>query len=452
MKEKFCSQQAPPRRAAALLLSAMRCHHLSRAFLAWAAAAHNRQPSATGAGNFLNVHKAQLIRVVSFRPNMCCYERLRCGLLLFCLLVVGAAPPESAPSSSWDTIAPLDAQQHLLTDVLNDALTSLQRPTTGLCSWRQSTDDKRRSFFDFVSSCYTSIEKSSLTKSLYYDYVCDSDVDDNETEQQRVLAQLHRYARVVFVGDSTMRNQYFGLLCMVQNLSSSFSDLASLNHEEHGDRDIISYTLEDILFQFFPVGQSWKNAETFGTVLREIASMVGVRTLMLINQGIHHNKFDDELCTTDCRVDRLSGLATMATLFYNEVVATGRTDVEVVWRETVPQNFPTANGHYAYHGFCEKDGGCPCVPLSLTMRFGYGLYPRCEPSCYPANIRNVLTNPIIEASKMQLLRVYDALVDAPFNIHRDNFDCTHINSDALIFMNEHVIRYLEKNVDGRVTN
>ena len=174
--------------------------------------------------------------------------------------------------------------------------------------------------------------------------------------------------------------------------------------------------------------------------MKEIASQSGVKTLIIINQGIHHNKFDDEFCSADCRGDSLTSLTTVATSFYEELAASKRDDMDVMWRESTPQNFPTSNGQWATHGFCKQE--CPCVPLSLNMKFGFGLYPRCEPSCYPANIRNVLTNPIVEAAHMPVLRIYDALADAPFNIHRNELDCTHLNSDALIYLNEELIRLI----------
>jgi len=128
-------------------------------------------------------------------------------------------------------------------------------------------------------------------------------------------------------------------------------------------------------------------------------------------------------------------------MFHKKLAEIRRTDVNVVWRETIPQNFPTVSGHYAFHGFCKE--ACPCVPLSLSMKLGFGLFPHCEPTCYPANIRNTLTNPIIKASGMPILEVYDALLNAPFNFHRNDFDCTHVASDALIFMNEQFIKFLE---------
>ena len=132
--------------------------------------------------------------------------------------------------------------------------------------------------------------------------------------------------------------------------------------------------------------------------------------------------------------------------------------VNVIWRETTPQNFNSTNGFYSDDIW---NYGYPCVFLDKDRRVGSSnlMFPvgkkgsilsKCVPSCCSASKRNDLVLPLFKGiiggnrSSMLVETVFEELASSHYDIHvNSSGDCTHLNINSLIFLNMHLISILD---------
>jgi hypothetical protein len=254
----------------------------------------------------------------------------------------------------------------------------------------------------------------------YRVYHCRGDQNNITVES---LSKLFQNKTIVFIGDSTMREQTCMFACML-GFPSSIVPIAELS------RDKVEISFQNVTIRSVPFGASFGTIKNLKNILED--EWGRNPSLIIINQGIHHNNIDRELLDKWNKESTLYNLTNIVADFYQEHIASQKNShPRMLWRETTPQNHPTSNGVWVPR--CHMS--CKCVPLTVSMKLGKGIPKKCEPSCFPANGRNILTNGILEKTSIPIVRVYDALIDATFNIHKTDVDCTHLSVDSLLFIN-----------------
>ena len=304
------------------------------------------------------------------------------------------------------------------------------------CSWIQNTHEIPIEYFNEIGICLKSTELFEATSQTpNFLYKC---IDKPTFYPVLALREVFNTKRVVFIGDSTMRQQLIHFGCML----GFPTDLMRIPKEFIFNYTAIKYynSVElnyfNVSISYVPLGKIWKeHGQT--KVLLEIMKNEWQRKpdAIVLNQGIHHQDVESEVAQEE---DSLIYMANIVADFYRkrDIASNGlNNETILIWKETNPQNFPSSNGFYMNE--CgAKFHNCKCCPLSVSMELGQGLKNNCQPGCFAANTRNLLTNGIISAAGIHISHVYDPLVKAQWNIHLgEYYDCTHLNTDAILFVN-----------------
>ena len=332
-----------------------------------------------------------------------------------------------------------------------------QTITRADCSWNILSDAdevmRRKNIFQCFEHIETSRGRNVTTHAPHHnnfsypiplfhvDYNCGHPSSTSSKRFRRIL-QSKNISNIVMIGDSTIRQQFFVLLCILNFSHHSLTtlykktdldEIEKIHHGSHSIRD------ESISAAYFPIGRAWGNsvADFEQTFANEI-HRGNMSTLIIINHGIHHSTVENECTDQVCGKYSLAYMARVTSHLYNNArIERPSNYPRLIWRESTPQNFNSSNGHFKTEHLTLKH---KCIPLSVSMKLGFGPLnndSRCDPSCFPANSRNLITNPIFEESNITISRIYHTLSNSPYNIHHYNstHDCSHLNIDAIIFTN-----------------
>ena len=152
---------------------------------------------------------------------------------------------------------------------------------------------------------------------------------------------------------------------------------------------------------------------------------------VVLNQGLHHNaeeKVTNKESTTGLRAQALAASTAYSLAQLRNSPKNG-INQKVFWRETTQQHFATPDGNF--DGKCRGQDCQSCIVTPLE---------RNSSIRNTSNFRNDITNRIIETSGMTVVPIFEPLQYSPYNFHFIG-DCTHYNSDGLIFINMMCLTY-----------
>ena len=310
--------------------------------------------------------------------------------------------------------------------IFNSFTSEAQNP----CKWKKVENG----FSKRVSQCYLSTpEGNGSIATSYQLYECSN---RSNFMNEYTLRTLFHAKEVIFIGDSTMRQQAILFGCML-GYPSAILDVGEANR---GDFPYTHYNLfsHHTSIRYVPVGKLWGFTEKFSGILQ--SEWKRSSAVIVLNQGIHHHSIESELLSD---ISSLANLAQVTASFYEHVDKRSKQTM-FIWRETVPQNHPSSNGIWIPK--CHMS--CRCVPLNTRMKLGQGLSGSCEPSCFPANARNILANRILEKSLVPIAKIYEPLSTTSFNIHKTDVGCTHLNVDSILFSNFAWLNLYVNNLKG----
>ena len=111
----------------------------------------------------------------------------------------------------------------------------------------------------------------------------------------------------------------------------------------------------------------------------------------------------------------------------------------VLFRESLPQHFPSFNGMYDANN--NRHRSSECVPMTLNMYNGMSDLP-CSPNCLPATWQNIVARAHLKLQCVPIIEVFNALSCGYF-LHSSKGDCTHYESKAVnAFLNDRFLRKL----------
>ena len=323
-------------------------------------------------------------------------------------------------------------------------------------SWRNLTDAGKVTY-DSRLNCWVGINQSTNFKRWFGH-------SENQGQRLHVPVQefmgarsndaglirsfLASYDHVHFFGDSVMRQQFATLLCMMDPLNA------------HNNVPVPEGELEIAYHLNQPLGRQtvFKYTETgsarlFHDAIKALPESSHNATLFVIGGGLRFHPRDTPNKTfahhalgDDCP-ELVQFARSVASVAFSAPPA-----LVILWMETTDQQWPTDNGDF--HKNCMWFA--TCAPVTPAREIGMGnssdvcrhgpnnkLRDKvgvCLPNCLAANWRNMLTNPVFEGSRVQVVPVWQQLVSHGYPHMRKNGDCAHKSLDVLIMMNQQLLR------------
>jgi hypothetical protein len=238
---------------------------------------------------------------------------------------------------------------------------------------------------------------------------------------------------IVFVGDSIMVQQFYSFICMLGVPIDVLND---------SDKWTATRTAvwKNLTIRLKPSGLmgAWLSSVPFSATIEQELAALGPNDVVIANLGIHVNDlFSSEANATYFQLMNDVG----------DVVRRARADRGpdmplLYWRESTPQNHPSTNGLWTQD--CHMT--CKCIILTDAMFMGGNSnsanHTACRPNCLPNNFRNIVANERLRWYDINIIRIYDELASAESNMHISGVDCTHMDINALAFMNQRLLHVL----------
>ena len=122
----------------------------------------------------------------------------------------------------------------------------------------------------------------------------------------------------------------------------------------------------------------------------------------------------------------------------------------ILWRESLPQHFPSSNGIF-FPVSINESRVTHCQVMTAEMYGGHShahetttseLIGTCEPNCLPVNWQNVIANKFVSGFCIPVVPVFDALVcqHDHHDTSGDPGDCTHYDDTINTFLNERFLQ------------
>jgi len=236
---------------------------------------------------------------------------------------------------------------------------------------------------------------------------------------------------ISFVGDSTLRQQFYHLICMLdQNVTKSYETFH--NYTGNDRPHFMNATLGNVKVSYYDWGRHFSKdfINIFKYDFNKVMNESTPNDIIVMNAGLHF----------DWDINTLVKTTKMMIAMYSSMKENMAQNMpHVIWRDSSPQNLPSPNGWYM-NGLCKQLGNCTCVNLTETMIDGGG-------SGVPANKRNTLTLPLLRNTGIVIDECYEALIGTQpvSNIHEGTFinDCTHLGMNGVTFQNQVLLTSIE---------
>ena len=275
-----------------------------------------------------------------------------------------------------------------------------------------------------------------------------------------------RGKKVVFFGDSTMRQQFAHFACMVNpdhDISGPFTGnpySRVVPFPTNGTIDGLNTMIIRYMCSMCQVKRKVKGRKkvvgiNYTSTMKEV---VLANDLVLFNIGLWHNmgsmkdfEYQNNTRRNEKNKDNFKDTLTthVADAFreYQRLLVVGDDDNiqkkrvigKLIWRESTPQNFATPSGLWPEEVAkfsALKNRRCESLTDSKRAINGSSIF---NETIFFYNFRNQITNTYIDRHHPQLCvsRVFYPLSTSSFNIHegRSLGDCTHLNSNALLYVN-----------------
>jgi len=325
------------------------------------------------------------------------------------------------------------------------------------------------------------------------------------------LGHVLRNRTVAFIGDSTTQAQYEYLCLKLRGRNSRRKWKFPKDYFMKPSHCPLPHLGARTLLTFEGAGQRFDWARLPSAAATLNASLHGLRAVdvVVFNAGIHWHAgckrgtdsgakyaelvagFHDVLAgaqyckakhTPSPRVGASAGASAGATQLSGagpaEVLGEGRSDTKatrpnvpqsrasasrapplLIWRETLPQHFPTSNGGYPLGQKFVGDvvGLTPgekltCAPLTPERAVGAGLqqYQTCNPNCLPSTWQNDLANPVMLEQCVDILYTYeDFRCLHLYHTNEDNWDCTHYHLELVHYLNWKLLKLISRTTSRR---
>ena len=153
------------------------------------------------------------------------------------------------------------------------------------------------------------------------------------------------------------------------------------------------------------VAAPWMHAN-IGDALQclHLARLLHPRDVVVANSGLHHND--------------MSTLRANVVSFIEYYKLAAQANMNVMWRETIPQHWATRFGVFAWHLHNSSARGKPycCVPLPVKRPHGKQKW-------------NVMAEPLLRVAGVPVVQ-YFGVFDELHHLHRGCHDCTHYIENA----------------------
>ena len=309
---------------------------------------------------------------------------------------------------------------------------------------------------------------------------------NNEDIMNQMDSIISFYKTISFIGDSILAQQYFSFLCIMRNHSLTKKNFKRLCPTAYKvKKKECNYELELLnnnsktKLRYFKMGLLFQERELYDYAFPMATDgNATYQDLVIVNLGVHYWPWD---------VDKL----VKATEFvYNR---SQNTNATILFVESTDPQWQSTTGEFVKEfGWYPK---YPCKALDSKRIKGEGnytgpshliahyqnsvntysgskvfqsMYPEyfarhpeyfgknrsaslCVPYCLPANWRNDVTNAILSKKSnttrpVTIVPVWRQLIahGVPHNIY--NGDCTHKSMDAIIAMNQQLLREMKKKI------
>ena len=261
-------------------------------------------------------------------------------------------------------------------------------------------------------------------------------------------AIINQFDRVLFIGDSILRQQFWNLICM---LSPAMNVTAEVQVSK-SEKQWIHTTYNGTLLQYSQFGWKFDQNESalYTHSFPEAVRTYTEKDAIILNAGAHYD---------GSRARPLQ----RAAIFINQM--SHRSKANIFFVETADEQWPTSNGLYT--GSCWAR--CGCEPLTPERILGIGQaidrselhtnmtlddrtepfdlfsnegrnHSWCIPDCLPSNWKNNLSNPLLMSGRLRIVPVWRQLAERGIVHSAFPGDCTHKSIDALITMNHQLGR------------
>jgi hypothetical protein len=274
---------------------------------------------------------------------------------------------------------------------------------------------------------------------------------------------ISSYDNLIFMGDSLIRQQFVTMLCMLDPSTEQDSIAFAINATGLEAFDKMRVVYNDSQNKYL-VSINYLRVNMGVNGYRHFQKLTGAnateKDLFILNQGAWYQPETLHMLQRTAKGILQRAQMTNATIFY---------------METVDFQWPSSNGQHV-----ELCSDCQCEPLTPQRIRGDGnftgparylgsgrslshsvlerfkpLYADffernhsfndCIPYCLPANWRNDVTNSILsQEAAITIVPIWKQLVSFGFPQNRRAGDCTHKSTDALIAMNQQLLRSMKR--------
>lgn len=128
------------------------------------------------------------------------------------------------------------------------------------------------------------------------------------------------------------------------------------------------------------------------------------RDVVVANSGLHHHE--------------MSTLRANMVSFIEYYKAAARLKMNIMWRETIPQHWPTRYGDFAYHlhNYSAPREPYRCAPLPAKRPYGKQKW-------------NVFAEPMLQSAGVPIVRYFNVFAEWHY-LHTGGNDCTHYIENA----------------------
>ena len=347
-----------------------------------------------------------------------------------------------------------------------------------------TTSNDQKLYFQKVHTCAQRFQKLTHAQRLTRDFyspslqrTLETLVCDMQVTQQTVLSLVTQHDNILFAGDSVLRQQYFVFVCLVnpEVRQYDWSLWEPLSHDSHfvyHYRDARAPNGTTTTISFEPIGWRWNRHQKhlWTGAFPDAVKNFGPNDAIVMDSSRHY----------------ASHLATLYEEALNHTLSQARqAQATIYYMEPTPEEWPTSNGLYTeacvfvctcrHVGKEQLDGqAIPIDPrVDFTRNDTKGKLPvpsfaffeklygakahafttnvskddqSCFPDCVPATwrvdlVRFMLQTKNATPQQIQLVPIYWQLVGMNHPSAKGLVgDCTHRSMDAVVFMNEQLLR------------
>lgn len=368
-----------------------------------------------------------------------------------------------------DTQATVNTETMSMVGNLQDdgcGVRSSELGTSGI-SWAPYDSDQQN-FLLRYSACMDNVDGGGHRGHQYVDtqlwkqLQCQRPVD--------VAATVQSFENLFFVGDSVMRQMFFGLLCVLdQNVT--FAKVLD-NPRSQLPKEYYEYTLEH------EQGTTVISYDQFGYLFKEDPYRFDVLTKGAFHEIIQNSTANDAIVVNGAAHYSVSGARYLKETLDIYSSRAQETEATMYYVEAHAEEWPTSNGLW-FNRCSDDDGDCACESIDNERLAGRGalsgnvsyegfidvegppdktifepLYPdtyasiseasNCVPNCAPASWRSLLArNALKDSPQVNIVPIFWQLVAAGFPTGKNNGDCTHKSKNALLEMDFQLIRTMQ---------